>query len=129
MADRTTPLLIPAGFGPELELEELGPLAPPVGEPIDGPMATRGRIFWTSADERVFTGIWEVDAGRMRADFSKHDGEMVHIASGRMTCIPDDGNPFELGPGDVMTFTPGWRGVWEIHEPMRKFYTVFLVGT
>lgn len=113
--------------GAAMALEELGPLAAPVGVPLGGPMATRGRTFWRSPDGRILTGIWEVEKGRMRAEFSAADGEMIHCVKGRMVCIEDGGPATEIGPGDVMTFPPGWTGEWRIEQTMRKFYTVFQV--
>ena len=50
-----------------LELNELGPLKPPVGQPLDGEMLTWGRNFFASEDARIHTGVWECAAGRMRA--------------------------------------------------------------
>ncbi|HYO30811.1 MAG TPA: hypothetical protein VER37_09565, partial [Thermomicrobiales bacterium] len=58
-----------------MDLDDYGPLAPPVGTPLDGPMATSGKVFWRADNGVVFTGIWEVSAGRMRADFGI-DGEL-----------------------------------------------------
>lgn len=91
---------------------------------MDGPMETRGKETWRSADEKIGTGIWECDAGRFKAGF-KHGGEFITIIRGRMTCIGDDGVTVELGPGDSMTFPPGWTGEWQVHEPLRKLYAEF----
>ncbi|MCC6312679.1 MAG: DUF861 domain-containing protein [Thermomicrobiales bacterium] len=107
-----------------LELDDWGLLAPPVGVPLDDPMATRGRSFFQSSDGRINTGLWECAAGRMRADFGA-DGEFLHVVAGRMLCQPDDGAPFALGPGDTATFPPGWTGVWTLEETLRKLYCTF----
>ena len=52
-------------------------------------------------------------------------GETVHIVAGRLIATEEGGDTLELGPGDVATFPPGWRGEWRFPEPMRKLYTVF----
>lgn len=95
-----------------------------IGSAIDGEMTTRGVEHWRSADERVGTGIWECDAGRFRAHF-RDRGEFIQVVSGRMTCTAEDGTVTELGPGDAMTFPPGWAGEWHVHEPLRKLYCEF----
>lgn len=95
-----------------------------IGSAKDGPMATRGVETWRSADEAIGTGIWECDAGRFTANFGA-GGEFIQVISGRMTCTADDGTVTELGPGDAMTFAPGWAGEWHVHEPLRKLYCEF----
>lgn len=118
-------LRISADEAPAFPLTEYGPMSPSVGVPLDGPMNHRGVSIWDSPEGNILTGLWECDAGRFRADFPDDSGEMVHLVRGSMTCTHDDGTVIELKAGDVTTFPPGWRGVWDCHEPMRKFYTVF----
>ena len=74
--------------------------APPVGTPLDGPMMTSGKVFWRSDNGVIMAGIWEVAAGRMRADFG-NDGEMVHVVKGTLHAIADDGTAHLLRPGDT----------------------------
>jgi uncharacterized cupin superfamily protein len=102
------------------ELEDWGA----IGSALDGPMETRGVETWRSANERIGTGIWECDAGRFRASFAGR-GEFIQVISGSMTCISEDGVTTELGPGDAMTFPPGWTGEWQVHAPLRKLYCEF----
>jgi uncharacterized cupin superfamily protein len=90
----------------------------------DGPMATRGVETWRSDDEQIGTGIWECDTGRFTARFA-NGGEFIQVVRGRMTCTAEDGTVTELGPGDAMTFPPGWTGEWHVHEPLRKLYCEF----
>ena len=107
-----------------MDLDAYGALAPPVGTPLDGPMETSGKIFWRADNGVVFTGIWEVSAGRMRADFG-NDGEMLHVVKGSLRAVPDDGAEFTVRQGETATFPPFWTGVWHLEEPMRKLFCVF----
>lgn len=107
-----------------MELNDLGPLKAPVGTPLDGEMLTQGSNFFASDDHRIHMGVWEVAAGRMRADFGA-DGEMVHVVKGTIHAISDDGEELLIEPGQSATFPPGWTGVWEIATPMRKLYCTF----
>lgn len=129
MSDGSSRLAILGSEAAEYKLEEYGELGPPVGVPLDGPMNHRGVAMWNSEDGSILTGLWECDAGRLRADFGPDGGEFIHLVSGHMTCLHDDGTLTELGPGDTMTFPPGWTGTWDCKTPMRKFYTVFKVGS
>ena len=107
----------------EDDLEDWGPLAPPLAEPLGAAMATRGLETWSSVDEATSTGIWECEPGPSRWELD--GGEFIHVVRGRMTCTADDGTITEVGPGDSMTFAPGWSGRWDIHETLRKVYTIF----
>jgi uncharacterized cupin superfamily protein len=108
---------------PSLELEDWGDLAPPLATPLAGAMPTRGVETWSSADGATSTGIWECEPGP--SDWALDGGEFIHVLAGRMTCTASDGTVVELGPGDAMTFPPGWTGRWDIHETLRKVYTIF----
>lgn len=111
----------------DMDLAEYGPLRPPVGTPLDGPMTTSGQVFWQSEDESIVTGVWECSAGRLRADFG-NDGEMVHVVMGTIQALGDDGEERTIGPGESATFPPYWKGIWVLENPMRKLYCVFKFG-
>ena len=106
------------------ELEDWGPLEPPLARPLEGAMATRGLTQWASPDGRIETGTWECEPGLSRWEFTGN-GELVHVLSGSMEVTPDGGETIVLGPGDSMTFPTGWTGTWRITETLRKVYTVF----
>lgn len=107
-----------------LELESAGLMCEPWGTALDGPIEMRRRELWRSEDERISTGVWECDAGRFQTLFDG-EGEFIRVVSGEMTCIADDGTITELGPGDSMTFPPGWSGIWHVHAPLRKIFCGF----
>ena len=107
---------------PEMVLNEYGPISEEIGVALDSPMSHRGKVFWESRDGKVTCGLWEVDAGRLSCVYDG-EAEMVHIVKGTIVATAESGESVTLGPGDVYTFTPGWKGVWEMREPMRKFYT------
>jgi uncharacterized cupin superfamily protein len=37
----------------------------------------------------------------------------------------DGGEPAEIGTGDMAVFPKGWTGTWDIHETVRKVYSIF----
>ena len=107
-----------------LTLEEYGPISAEIGVALDGPMSHRGVVFYQNDATGVMAGLCEIDAGRIRTAFDG-GGETVHIVAGRLIATEEGGDTLDLGPGDVATFPPGWRGEWHFPEPMRKLYTVF----
>jgi uncharacterized cupin superfamily protein len=99
------------------ELEDWGPL----DEATGAPMSTSGAEAWVDGDRSG--GIWECTPGPSR--WTLETNEVIHIVSGRMTVIPDGGEPTELAAGDMAVFPRGWAGTWEIHETVRKVYAIF----
>ncbi len=115
----TTPDAVHFGdAGGRQDLDDWGPLAEATGDP----MATTGLTLWAGegADE---SGIWTCTPGPSRWELETN--EFVHILAGRMTCTPDDGAPLKVRAGDTVVFPKGWKGTWDVHEPIRKLYVIF----
>jgi uncharacterized cupin superfamily protein len=106
------------------DLEDWGPLEPPLATATGDPMPTRGLDLWTSDDESISTGTWECEPGPSRWDFADN-GEFIHVLAGRMTCTHDDGTAVELSAGSTAVFPKGWGGTWDVHETLRKVYVIF----
>ena len=105
-------------------LEDWGPLALPLAAPLAGPMPTHGLSLYETADGAVTTGTWQCGTGESRWDFTDN-GEFIHVLSGSMTCVEDDGTVTEVTPGSTVVFPKGWAGTWTIHETLRKVYVIF----
>ena len=103
-----------------IPLEGRGLFGPPLGEPLDGPMATAGYRWWHSVDGRVRTGLWSCTEGRFHTTFGHDEGELIWVVSGSLTCIADDGLTTALVPGHSVLFPPGWSGEWRIAGTLRK---------
>jgi hypothetical protein len=75
------------------------------------------------AGGRIETGLWECTPGRFTA---RRDGytEICTILYGSVTITQEGQDPIRFGPGDVMVMPSGWVGEWDVHEPLRKHYTV-----
>ncbi|GAB7006893.1 hypothetical protein JCM18899A_43660 [Nocardioides sp. AN3] len=76
-------------------------------------------LLWHSPGGDVHGGIWEVSEGVLAG---VDVDELVHVVRGRVTVTYDDGESFELGEGDVATFSRGRSMTWRVHE---KFRAVF----
>lgn len=99
------------------ELEDWGPLEEATGHP----MSTHGRELW--ADGSASAGIWQCEPGPSRWQLETH--EVIYLVAGRMTVTPDGGEAREIGVGDIAVFPRGWSGTWDIHETVRKVYSIF----
>lgn len=75
------------------------------------------------SDERIDSGLWECTAGSFTAERNGYT-EVCTILTGRVTLEVDGQEPVEFGPGDIMVTPSGWKGVWRVHEPLRKHYII-----
>jgi uncharacterized protein len=113
-----TPFL--AGLALPAALEDWGPLEE-ASSPAEVPMHQSGYTLWKDGDQEA--GIWECTPGP--SYWRLETNEAVHVLAGRMTVTPDGGAPADLAAGDSVVFPLGWRGRWQIHETIRKFYVIF----
>ena len=100
-----------------------GELGAPLGISTTGPTQTWLEEFTSDAEKGVHTGFWRCDPGVSEWNFVDM-GEVIHVLSGSMVVTEVGGEPVTLGPGDVASFPVGWRGTWEITEPLEKFYVM-----
>lgn len=106
------------------ETLEPGLLAPPSAQPLSGDIPVRSRIFFSPEGAGILSGIWESDPGTARWEFMDR-GEVIHVISGSMT-VAEDGEPdILLQAGDTAYFPIGWKGIWTVHEPLRKVFVVY----
>lgn len=104
-------------------IPEAGPLGPPLGVSVTGVTPTWLEEFTSDVDRGVHTGFWRCDTGVSEWNFVDL-GEVIHVLKGRMIVTEAGGQPVELSAGDVASFPAGWRGQWEILEPIEKFYVM-----
>ncbi len=99
----------------------VAPATAPVGDYAVPQLATKQAF--ESPNGNVATGIWEATPGRFsRAVMS---AEFSHFVAGRATFVTEDGHTFEFKAGDAAYFPPNSRGVWTIHETLRKTYCIW----
>jgi uncharacterized cupin superfamily protein len=101
----------------DTELEDWGPLP----EATSDPMATHGVELWVDGESSA--GIWQCAAGPSR--WALETNEVIYLVAGRMTVTPDGGEPRQIGVGDMAVFPKGWTGTWNLHETVRKVYSIF----
>ena len=103
------------------------PLERDLGERSPKPTAVTAGVLeaaeslWSGAGLDV--GYWECTPGRFTAT---RDGytEICQLLSGRVTIEVEGQEPVTLGAGDTLVMPSGWRGVWVVHETVRKLYVI-----
>ena len=84
-------------------------------------MATHGIECGSTATSRQASG----SARRVLRGGVQETNEVIYLVAGRMTVTPDGGEAAEIGAGDIAVFPMGWKGTWDIHETVRKVYSIF----
>lgn len=81
----------------------------------------RAGTVWRDGDHE--TGIWEATVGSFTAVREGYT-EICYIISGRVTVRGDGEDAKEIAAGDILVMPSGWRGSWDVHEPVVKHYTI-----
>jgi uncharacterized cupin superfamily protein len=80
------------------------------------------QVAYQSADEAVAAGVWSCSVGAWRIEYDEL--EYCRILSGRGALVSEDGRRFAIMAGDAFLIPPGFKGVWEVSEPMKKQFVV-----
>lgn len=111
-------------------LVSLDPAGSKSGKEVRGP-ATLGEIvagtceqvldvFMTSESGNFFAGVWTCTTGTMKlTDYPFN--EMAVLIEGKIVITDaDSGTVSTFGPGDGFAIRKGFRGTWEMPEPVLK---------
>ena len=85
------------------------------------------RTTWnhfTNASGEVHAGIWACERGSWRIAFAPNKDEYFCVLEGRCRVIDENGYAAEAGPGDALVMPAGFKGVFEVLEPVRKHYVI-----
>lgn len=81
------------------------------------------REVWSAAGGQFNAGIWEATPGSFTATRAGYH-EVCQILSGRVTIEVEGEDPIELVAGDTFVTPSGWKGIWHVHETVRKTYVI-----
>jgi len=109
---------------PAITIDTVGTVMP---EAAQKPTGTEGQVeslvtSWTGPDGSL-VGVWECSPGTFT---TQKNGvfETSQVISGRATVTSDDGTVQEISVGSMVVLPDGWSGKWEVHETIRKSYTI-----
>ncbi|NUU00019.1 cupin domain-containing protein [Herbaspirillum robiniae] len=91
---------------------------------LDGnPKRTTWNHFSSAAGD-LNAGVWACEKGSWRIAFAPTKDEYFYVLEGRCRVIDEGGHAAEAGPGDAMVIPAGFKGVFEVVEPIRKHYVI-----
>jgi uncharacterized cupin superfamily protein len=102
-------------------IEPLPAIALPAHEILEGDPRAGGRFTAESADRKACAGFWSCDVGRYEFYFG-YD-EFIYVVRGEVA-VTDVGTQATtvLGPGDTAHFPQGVTAIWEIRQPLVKYF-------
>jgi uncharacterized cupin superfamily protein len=103
--------------------DEFGPAVTPphVGGAPTPQLFTREKFAAPNGSVKV--GIWEATPGRFAR--AVVDAEFSQFLTGHATFVTDNGTEYQFRAGDAAYFPPNTKGVWTIHEKLRKTYVLW----
>ena len=92
---------------------------------VAGTPTMKTQILHTNQEKNMVSGIWEATVGTYHATYSAY--EFVHMISGKITIIPDDGTlPTIVKGGDSFIVESNFKGLWRIEEDVKKHFDFML---
>ncbi|MGQ5523951.1 cupin domain-containing protein [Chitinimonas sp. PSY-7] len=88
---------------------------------------TPQRTTWnhfTNKSGEVFAGVWACEVGSWRIEFGADEDEFFIVTQGRCRIIDEAGTAVEAGPGESLVIPAGFKGVFEVLEPIQKHYVI-----
>jgi len=79
---------------------------------------------YTNDSGEVFAGEWSCEVGSWRIEFGPREDEFFHIVKGRVRITDDAGHAVEVGPGESLVIPSGFRGTFDVLEPVHKHYMI-----
>ncbi len=80
--------------------------------------------LYTDPAGELSSGIWSCEPGAWNIDFPAGKDEYFHVLEGRLRITGTTGAAEQFGPGDAGVIPAGFKGLFEVLEPVRKHYVV-----
>ena len=93
---------------------------------IEGAPRSACKIFYTSADEKFYAGIYECTAGKWRVSYD--EDEFCTLIEGAVRLISESGDIQEFSAPASFLIPRGFKGFWEPLGKLRKFFVIYEQG-
>ena len=85
------------------------------------------RTTWnhfTNHSGEVFMGVWACEVGSWQIEMGLGEDEYFYVTEGAGALIETDGTRREFRVGDAVIIPAGFKGIFEVTEPMKKHYVI-----
>ena len=79
---------------------------------------------YTNESGEVFAGAWSCEVGSWRIEFGPTEDEFFFVTQGKVRITDDGGKVVEIGAGQSLVIPAGFKGIFEVVEPVTKHYMI-----
>jgi hypothetical protein len=91
---------------------------------IGTPPLRRTQSVYQGDAGAVDCGIWASEPGTWRIHFHAGRHEYFYVIDGRLRISDENGVSRTFGPGDACIIPAGFKGLFEVLEPVKKHYVM-----
>ncbi|GGP24270.1 cupin domain-containing protein [Silvimonas amylolytica] len=82
-------------------------------------------LHYDNAANGFSSGIWASEVGSWRIEFGPAEEEFFSIIEGRARVYDEAGAFAEVGPGEALVIPAGFKGRFEVLEPVKKYFAIY----
>ena len=79
---------------------------------------------YSNASGEVFAGVWDSEVGSWRIEMGPTEDEFFFVTAGRCRLTDDAGTTVTAAAGQSLLVPAGFKGIFEVLEPMQKHYMI-----
>ncbi|MBB3232102.1 cupin domain-containing protein [Halomonas stenophila] len=83
--------------------------------------------MYASAAKDLLSGTWSSEVGKWSVDYSQRH-EFCYLIKGHIVLADEDGEESTFKAGDAFVIPVGFKGSWEVIEPVSKYYVIYNVA-
>lgn len=83
--------------------------------------------MYASAAKELLSGTWSSEVGKWSVDYSQRH-EFCYLIEGHIVLADEDGEESTFKTGDAFVIPVGFKGSWEVIEPVTKYYVIYNVA-
>jgi uncharacterized cupin superfamily protein len=92
-------------------------------EVLSGDPKQSGFVTNIDPSGKFVTGIWACQPGKYKVDpYHANCFEFAHILEGKVKITDSEGNIGTYQAGDTIVTQKGFKGTWDVIEPIRKVF-------
>jgi uncharacterized cupin superfamily protein len=79
---------------------------------------------YSNASGEVLAGVWSSEVGSWRIEMGSTEDEFFFVTRGRCRLVDDAGVAVTAAAGESLLIPAGFKGIFEVLEPMQKHYMI-----
>ena len=93
---------------------------------IEGTPQSAAKVLYTSSDEKFYAGLYACTAGKWRVSYT--EDEFCTLLEGSVTLTSEDGASQTFTAPVSFLIPAGFKGFWEPHGNLRKYFVIYERG-